>query len=81
MKSEVKVALNEIDKAREILNRYSDNWVLAFDIQHDDLKQNTSFMWQEGNFNAVVGLMVRSLVSCTNDIVLGTAKLDEEEED
>lgn len=82
MKSEVKVALHEIDKAREILNRYSDHWVLAFDIQHgDDLKDNTSCVWQEGNWNAVVGLMLRALVSCGNDMIIRAAKLDEEEED
>lgn len=81
MKSEVKVALNEIDKAREILNRYSHSWVLAFDIEHDDLKEHTSFMWQEGNSNTVTGLMVRTLISFGNEMILSTARLDEEEED
>lgn len=80
MNSEVKAALNEIDKARAILNRYSDDWVLAFDIQHDDLKQATSFVWHEGNFNSCVGLMLRTLVTFSSDIIVGTAKLDEEEE-
>jgi hypothetical protein len=81
MKSEIKVALVEIDKAREILNRYSQNWVLAFDIEHDDLKEHTSFMWQEGNSNAVTGLMVRTLISFGSEMIRLPARLDEEEED
>jgi hypothetical protein len=81
MSPEIKRALSEIDKAREILNRYSHSWVLAFDIEDDDLKNHTSFMWQEGNSNTVTGLMLRTLISFGSEMIRLPARLDEEEED
>ena len=81
MSPEIKTALNEIEKAREILNRYSDSWVLAFAIPHDDLKDHTSCVWQEGNFNACVGLMMRTLVTRAEDMNIGTDYLDDEKDD
>jgi hypothetical protein len=70
---------DEVEEAMRILDNHFDAWLLAVEIQDDDLKSASSEVFHHGGFNRCFGLAARAVCRFQNAIAATENRKDSDD--